>query len=112
MMEQRVAEILRAADCWPEELIDGAAQGACGMLRARLRPGVTEEDCGGMFRFAAAILATAMLEELTGEGNVESFSAGEVRVKRYIQERFPKNAFWLLSPWLSDPGFGVKGAEG
>lgn len=94
---------------WPKlELLCEAAQ---AQLRLRLRPGVTEDDCGEGFPLAGAFLALAGLEE--GEG--ERFSAGDLTIQRGGGEKsraFRRQAERIMAPWLTDPGFAFRGVRG
>ena len=80
-------------------------------LRRRLRPGVTEEDCGDAFPLAGAFLALANLEE---GGGVERFSAGDLTIQTggspAVQWR--RQAKTALEPWLVDENFAFRGVRG
>lgn len=83
-------------------------------LRGLLRPGVSPEDCGGAFPLAAAWLALA--EAQASEDGVESFTAGEVSVRRGDGEARRKalrlQAQQVMKPWLRDEGFVFRGVRG
>ena len=56
-------------------------QAAADGLKARLRPGVAPEDCGGAFNLAAAWTAIAWFSAGQGSDGVQEFTAGELTVK-------------------------------
>lgn len=113
-MVERVVELCRelGAAEGREVLTAALARSACIRLRARLRPGVSEEDCGPVFPLAAALLTLEYLEAFTGEDRVASFTAGEVSIRREEAKKLGEQAMELLSPWLADGGFVCKGVAG
>lgn len=95
-----------------ESLLLPAARSAYEDLKHRLRPGVTVEDCGQAFPLAAAMLAMEHVKVMSGEGNVTSFTAGEVSIRREGAASFGAVGMRLLLPWLKDSGFCVQGVRG
>lgn len=79
---------------------------------ARLRAGVTAEDCGGAFACAAAFTAAADLAAGSC-GGVESFTAGEVSVKtRDAAAELRRTAERLMAPYAEAEDFSFKGVRG
>ncbi len=79
---------------------------------ARLREGVTAEDCGEALPCAAAFLAA-------GEGGAASFSAGELSVnlgsgadRARRAERLRQAAERLMEPFVRAEGLWARGVEG
>ena len=90
------------------EALCGAAELA---WTARLRAGVTAEDCGAAFACAAAFTAAADLA--AGSGGVESFTAGEVSVKtRDAAAELRRTAERLMAPYAEAEDFSFKGVRG
>ena len=84
---------------------------------ARLREGVTAEDCGEALPCAAAFTAAADLA--AGEGGAASFSAGELSVnlgsgadRARRAERLRQAAERLMEPFVRAEGLWVRGVEG
>lgn len=63
-------------------LLEVLCRGAASALAAQLRDGVTPEDCLEDFAAAASLMALAALSEAGEEASVESFTAGDVSVRR------------------------------
>ena len=95
-----------------DALLHPLAQGAYEQLSAGLRPGVTPEDCGEIFTLACAMAVMGALQELTGEDRITAFSAGEVTIRTEGPGQNARMARRLLSPWMEDEGFCVRGVEG
>ena len=81
-------------------------------LCRRLKPGLTPEDCGGVFPLCAAMVVLERLEEVTGESRVTSFTVGEVSIRREKPGDLSRQAMGLLAPWLGDTGFAFQGVRG
>lgn len=84
-------------------------------LADRLKDGVSEEDCGPAFAVAAAWLALAGL--YAGQGEAESFTAGELTVRtgndgQARAQALRAQAEQLMSPYLKDRGFAFLGVRG
>lgn len=88
---------------------------AAAELTAQLREGLTPEECGGAFILAAAWLALAELET-AGEGDVKSFTAGDVTVHKRDgegrREALRLQAKQVMRPYLKDEGFIFRGVRG
>lgn len=95
---------------WPR--LELLCEAALAELRRRLRPGVTEADCGEALPLAGAFLALAGLEE---GGDVERFSAGDLTIQTGGSGKstaFRRQAERVLAPWLTDRGFVFRGVRG
>ena len=83
-------------------------------LKGLLRDGVSMEDCGGAFPLAAAWMALAGAQAAGNE--VESFTAGEVSIRRRDGGERGKalrlQAMQVMRPWLRDEGFVFRGVRG
>ena len=83
-------------------------------LRGLLRDGVQAEECGAAFVLAAAWMALAGLD--TAGDDVESFTAGEVSIRRgesgVRRKELRMQAMEVMKPWLRDEGFIVRGVRG
>ena len=81
---------------------------------ARLREGVTAEDCGEALPCAAAFTAAADLA--AGEGGAASFSAGDISVKLdgglRRAESLRQTAERLMEPFVRAKGLWAQGVEG
>ena len=49
---------------------------------------------------------------MTGGGEIASFTAGDVTVRRGAGKSLSRQAEELLAPWLEDGGFVFQGVEG
>lgn len=101
--------------CGAEEddtLLEALCSAAEMVWNARLRAGVTAGDCGEAFLCAAAMTAAADYE--AGRGEVESFTAGELSVKRRSggSEALRQAAERLMEPYVSVQGFAFRGVRG
>lgn len=95
-----------------EEILPALAAAACEQLMLRLRPGVTQEDCGEVFPLAAAMIAMDTLAQLEGEARVSSFTAGEVTIRCSDSGSLVRAARQMMQPWTQEDGFAVQGVCG
>ena len=83
-------------------------------LTVMLREGVAPEECGQAFPLAAAWLALGRAG--TGEAGVESFTAGEVSIRKGDGEARQKalrmQALQVMKPYQRDEGFLFRGVRG
>ena len=85
---------------------------------ARLREGVTAEDCGEALLCAAALTAAADFSACRGgSGQVESFTVGEVSVRTGGAGSSPsgelrETAEELMAPYTAMEGFCFRGVRG
>ena len=81
-------------------------EGAAYALRARLREGMTEEDCRAEFVASASLLALADLQEAEQLGTMAEFRAGDLTVKNReagSATRCLRNqAELIMAPFLKD----------
>ena len=82
-------------------------------LAARLREGLTPEDCKADFIAAASLLALAQLNGVD-DAQVEEFKAGDLTVKQGSKNRdaasqcLQRQAELMIAPYLRD-GFSFRG---
>ena len=89
-----------------ETLLKLLCEGTVCALRARLREGLTEEDCQQELVNAASLLALAALQETEQSGTMAEFRAGDLTVKnreadtatRCLREQAQK----IIAPFLRD----------
>ena len=83
-------------------------------LTARLREGLTPEDCKADFIAAASLLALAQLNGVDDDTQVEEFKAGDLTVKQGSKNRdaasqcLQRQAELMIAPYLKD-GFSFRG---
>ncbi len=101
-----------------EELLLPLVQAVRGQLEGRLKAGTAPEDCGPAFPLAAAMLVMDRLSGMTGDGEVTSFTAGDLTIKKSTSgsgqtaKSLSAQAEGLLAPWLADTGFVFRGVDG
>lgn len=95
-----------------QSALDRLCQGAERSLAARLRTGVTVEDCGACFVTAAAWMALAAYGAGRDGDGVESFAASDLSLSCRSDggEALRKQAEEIMGPYLSD-GFAFLGVE-
>ena len=88
------------------ELLKILCQAASSSLKARLREGLTEEDCKADFVAAASLFALAALNEAGKTGGLEEFRAGDLTVKRSGMDTssrcLQRQAELIIQPFLKD----------
>ena len=83
-------------------------------LTARLREGLTPEDCKADFIAAASLLALAQLNGVDDDAQVEEFKAGDLTVKQGSKNRdaasqcLQRQAELMIAPYLKD-GLSFRG---
>lgn len=90
-----------------EELLQTLSAAAAAGLEARLREGVTAEDCREVFVTAASFLAVSALEDCSRGKNVREFRAGDLTVKEESTSgtsarNWETQARMLMGPYLRD----------
>ena len=106
-----------------EALLQRLCRAAQAQLAARLKDGVTAEDCRDAFVCAAVWTALSGLftQESTQNWNVESFTVGDVSVKttgfeNTSQMSAPQKLEWqarmLMRPFCRPEGFSFVGVRG
>ena len=83
-------------------------------LTARLREGLTPEDCKADFIAATSLLALAQMNGVEGDAQVEEIKAGDLTVKQGSNHRdaasqcLQRQAELMIAPYLRD-GFSFRG---
>jgi len=89
------------------ELMKALCAAASASLAARLREGLTPQDCAGDFITAASLMALADLTAAEENGQIQEFQAGDLRLRqgsggesrtRDLRQR----AESLMGPYLKD----------
>lgn len=86
---------------------------------ARLKSGVSPEDCGEAFLCAAAFTAAADFTVSRNSEGVESFTAGEISIRRNGSaegrsqaDALRKTAERLMAPYAETESFAFRGVRG
>ena len=81
-------------------------RGACSSLAARLREGLTPEDCKADFIAAASLLALAALNGVGEDASVAQITAGDLTIKKGSRDAaancLRSQAELMLAPYLQD----------
>ncbi len=89
-----------------EQLLMLLCQGAVGSLTARLREGLTPEDCKADFVAAASLYALAALSETDALTDLKHFQVGDITIKRSggsaAARCLRSQAELMMSPYLKD----------
>lgn len=113
LMEKTLALAVSLGKREESETLRALCAAAAEELKGLLRPGLTVEDCAGAFPLAAAWMALGALE--AGEGDVESFTAGAVTLRRgdAAQRRsaLRLQARQVMKPYLRDEDFLFRGVK-
>ena len=87
-------------------------QGAASALGARLREGLTAEDCKADFIAAASLFALASLNSVDETRNLELFQAGDMPLRRgkwdAASNCLRNQAGLMIAPYLKD-SFSFRG---
>ena len=79
---------------------------AVSSLQARLRPGLTAEDCRADFVAAASLFALSSMSLLSTEANLGEMRIGDVTLKREGADTASKclhnQAELIIAPYLAD----------
>lgn len=85
---------------------------ACTSLAARLRDGLTPEDCKADFVAAASLFALAALEEASKTDTLEEFRAGDLTIRKNAADPpsrcLQRQAELIIMPYLQD-AFAFRG---
>nr|WP_326126352.1 hypothetical protein [uncultured Oscillibacter sp.] len=102
-----------------QPLLEPLCRAARRRWEARLRPGLTPEDCGAAFVCAAAFTAAADLAAGRGGGGVSAFTAGDISVKgrgtaesAALARGLRETAEGLMAPYAKEDGFCFRGVRG
>ena len=95
-----------AIDLRQEALLRLLCGGAASSMEKRLRDGVKPEDCKADFVAAASLYALAALAETDEMANLESFTAGDVTVRKGSSNAASQclryQADLMISPYSKD----------
>ena len=97
-----------------EQLLRSLIRAVIPSLEGRLKPGCTRQQCGAAFPLAVAMMVMDGLSDAGGMGQVTSFSAGDVSIRRGGVDGTSRSqqAERLLAPWMESWGLAFKGVEG
>ena len=88
------------------QLLQVLCQASCSSLTARLRDGITPEDCKADFVAAASLFALAALQEAGKGETLEEFRAGDLTIRRNNADAPSKclhrQAELIIMPFLKD----------
>ena len=88
-------------------LLEVLCKSAVSALRAQLREGMTPEDCLADFTAAASLMAMAAVSEAGEELAVESFTAGDVSLRKERNSAAANclrhQARVMMMPYIRDP---------
>lgn len=100
-------------------LLEALCQAARLRWEARLRPGLTPEDCGAAFTCAAAFTAAADLAAGRSGGAVSAFTAGDISIKgrgaaeaASLAQGLRRTAEDLMAPYAGADDFCFQGVRG
>ena len=90
-----------------EEILQLLCAASASSLAARLRDGITPEECKADFVAAASLMALASLNAVGEDAQVEEFKAGDLTVKRggkvdAASNCLQKQAELIIAPYLKD----------
>lgn len=98
-----MAGILRDRDM---ALLQQLCKAAASALEARLRPGLTPEDCRADFIAAASLFALAAMSQVSEETELSEMKLGDVTLKRKDGDAASRclhtQALLIISPYLQD----------
>ena len=116
-MGERILELALAAGGGDRALLEPLCNAAVRAWTARLREGLTAEDCGEAFPCAAAVNAAA--DRAAGEGGAATISAGDLSVnlgggqdRARRAEALRQTAERLMEPFVRAAGLWAQGVEG
>lgn len=88
------------------DLLNILCAAATASLTARLKEGITPEDCKADFVAAASLLALASLNGTDSAEQLEEFKAGDLTVKRGSKDAasrcLQRQAEMMITPYLKD----------
>ena len=103
----RAAALAGEVDAAQREMLRLLCQAEAAGLKARLKEGVTVQDCAGEFAGAAGLCALAALKESGWDGAVGEFRAGDLTVQAAAGAEdaarcLRRQAEMLMAPYLAD----------
>lgn len=121
-MTERILELASGITNPSEEehmLLESLCHAAETAWMARLKSGVSAEDCGEAFLCAAAFTAAADFAVGRNSEGVESFAAGEISIRhsgsadgKAQADALRKTAERLMAPYADAESFAFKGVRG
>ena len=109
LTEQIVAQACLMAgklDDRDRELLRLLCQSAASALAARLRNGLTPEDCRADFVASASLFALAAMSQVSGDTALEEIKLGDVTLKRKDGDTASRclhsQATLIIAPYLQD----------
>lgn len=109
LIDQIYAQALLLAgelDCRQETLLKMLCKSAESVLAAKLRNGITPQDCMGDFVAAASLYALATLSEVGDAMEPESFRVGDVSVQKAAGSAasncLRRQAELMIGPYMAD----------
>ena len=121
-MTERILELARGITNpseAEEALLESLCHAAEAAWTARLKSGVSAEDCGETFLCAAAFTAAADFAVSRNGGGVESFTAGEISIRhsgsaegKAQADALRKTAERLMASYTETAAFAFKGVRG
>lgn len=121
-MTERIWELASGITNPSEEeraLLESLCHAAEAAWLARLKSGVSAEDCGEAFLCAAAFTAAADFAVSRNSEGVESFTAGEISIRhsgstdgQAQADALRKTAERLMAPYAETAEFAFKGVRG
>lgn len=109
LREQVFAQAVLLAGQMDEQhtrLLQVLSRASCSSLAARLREGITPEDCKADFVAAASLFALAALNEAGKTDTLEEFKAGDLTIRRTGTDTPSKclqhQAELIIMPFLKD----------
>lgn len=88
------------------EMLDVLCTATVASLTARLRPGLTPEDCKADFIAAASLYALAALNEVGDTDRLEEISAGDLTLRKSSADAaancLRNQAEIMIAPYLKD----------
>ena len=89
------------------DILNALCMASTASLTARLREGLTPEDCKADFIAAASLFALAALNGVKNSNQLEQFTAGDLTVRRSIGTDVASNclrnqAELMIAPYLKD----------
>lgn len=117
-MEEQIysmVELLLGSQADRETAVRTLCRAAETALAARLKPGLTPEDCADSFVCAAAWFVLGALEHGGSAADIASFTAGEVTVTKGSRQTLTylrQQAETLLGPYFGADDFSFQGVRG
>ena len=95
-------ELLGSMEEEQTTLLSALCLGVDQELSARLRPGITPEDCLDAFVLAGALLCVSALNQIS-TANISDFTAGTLKIA-FGSDHSPlaNLAYRTMEPWLAD----------